>query len=71
MPLLMAPLRPRPGPLRRWGLLVRLILRVGRDVVHSAAQVAPACARAGGLLAGPSSSCRWTCTTCTPWRRWR
>ena len=40
MPLLMAPLRPRPGPLRRWGVLVRLILRVGRDVLWSAAQVA-------------------------------
>ncbi|MBX3635271.1 MAG: Na+/H+ antiporter subunit E [Rubrivivax sp.] len=40
MPLLMAPLRPRPGPLRRWGLLLRLILRVGRDVVVSAMQVA-------------------------------
>jgi multicomponent K+:H+ antiporter subunit E len=40
MPLLMAPLRPRPGPLRRWGLLVRLILRVGRDVLWSATQVA-------------------------------
>lgn len=39
MPLLMAPLRPRPGPLRRWGVLVRLILRVGRDVLWSAAQV--------------------------------
>lgn len=38
-PLLMAPLRPRPGPLRRWGVLVRLILRVGRDVVRSALQV--------------------------------
>lgn len=40
LPLLMAPLRPRPGPLRRWGLLARLILRVGRDVVSSALQVA-------------------------------
>jgi multicomponent K+:H+ antiporter subunit E len=40
MPLLMAPLRPRPVPLRRWGVLVRLILRVGRDVLWSAAQVA-------------------------------
>ena len=39
MPLLMAPLRPRPGPLRRWGLLVRLILRVGYHVVLSALQV--------------------------------
>jgi multicomponent K+:H+ antiporter subunit E len=40
MPLLLAPLRPRAGPLRRWGVLVRLILRVGRDVLWSAAQVA-------------------------------
>jgi multicomponent K+:H+ antiporter subunit E len=40
MPLLMAPLRPRPGPLRRWGALAALILRVGRDVVVSAMQVA-------------------------------
>lgn len=39
MPLLMAPLRPRPGPLRRWSLLVRLILKVGFEVVHSALQV--------------------------------
>jgi multicomponent K+:H+ antiporter subunit E len=39
MPLLMAPLRPRPGPLRRWGLLLRLILRVGRDVIRSALEV--------------------------------
>jgi len=39
MPLLMAPLRPRPGPLRRWGVLLRLILRVGRDVLRSAMQV--------------------------------
>ncbi len=40
LPLLMAPLRPRPGPLRRWSVLVRLILRVGRDVLRSALQVA-------------------------------
>ena len=40
LPLLMAPLRPRPGPLRRWAVLVRLILRVGRDVLRSARQVA-------------------------------
>lgn len=40
MPLLMAPLRPRPGPLRHWDVLLRLILRVGRDVVASALQVA-------------------------------
>jgi multicomponent K+:H+ antiporter subunit E len=39
LPLLTAPLRPRPGPLRRWGVLVRLILRVGRDVLRSATQV--------------------------------
>jgi multicomponent K+:H+ antiporter subunit E len=46
MPLLMAPLRPRPGPLRRWGVLVRLILRVGRDVLCSAAQVSAGIVRA-------------------------
>lgn len=46
MPLLMAPLRPRPGPLRRWGVLVRLILRVGRDVLCSAAQVSGGIVRA-------------------------
>lgn len=40
MPLLMAPLRPAAGPLRRWGVLLRLILRVGCDVVSSALQVA-------------------------------
>jgi multicomponent K+:H+ antiporter subunit E len=40
MPLLMAPLRPRPGPLRRWGLLLRLLVRVGAEVVHSAVLVA-------------------------------
>lgn len=40
MPLLMAPLRPRPRPLRRWGLLLWLILRVGAEVVHSALVVA-------------------------------
>lgn len=39
-PLLLAPLRPRPGPLRRWGVLVRLILRVGLDVLRSAIEVA-------------------------------
>lgn len=47
MPLLMAPLRPRPGPLRRWGLLLRLILRVGAEVVHSALMVAAGVLRAG------------------------
>ncbi|MBA4108291.1 MAG: Na+/H+ antiporter subunit E [Leptothrix sp. (in: Bacteria)] len=40
MPLLIAPLRPRPGPLRHWWVLLRLILRVGRDVLWSAVQVA-------------------------------
>lgn len=40
MPLLMRPLRPTPGPLRRWGVLVMLVLRVGRDVVRSALDVA-------------------------------
>ncbi len=40
MPVLMAPLRPAAGPLRRWGTLVWLILKVGRDVVVSAVEVA-------------------------------
>ncbi len=40
IPLLIAPLRPRPGPLRRWALLARLILRVGAGVVQSALLVA-------------------------------
>lgn len=40
MPLLMRPLRPTPGPLRRWGLLLWLVLRVGRDVLRSALDVA-------------------------------
>lgn len=40
MPLLMRPLRPTPGPLRRFSVLVMLILRVGRDVLTSALQVA-------------------------------
>lgn len=39
MPLLAQPLRPRPGPLRRFGVLALLILRVGRDVLRSAIQV--------------------------------
>lgn len=47
MPLLMAPLRPRPGPLRRWGVLLRLMLRVGSDVLRSATQVAAGVLRAG------------------------
>ena len=40
MPVLMAPLRPPAGPLRRWGTLLWLILKVGRDVVSSALDVA-------------------------------
>ncbi|WOB09588.1 Na+/H+ antiporter subunit E [Piscinibacter gummiphilus] len=40
LPLLMAPLRPAPGPLRHWGRLAALVLRVGRDVVRSAIDVA-------------------------------
>lgn len=47
MPLLMAPLRPRPGPLRRWGLLARLILKVGAEVVHSALLVGAGVLRSG------------------------
>ena len=39
VPLLFAPLRPTPGPLRRLGVLALLILRVGRDVLRSAGQV--------------------------------
>jgi multicomponent K+:H+ antiporter subunit E len=39
-PLLMSSLRPAPGPLRRWGVLAKLVLRVGRDVVTSALDVA-------------------------------
>ncbi len=38
-PLLTAPLRPRPGPLRHFGTLFRLIVRVGADVLRSAIQV--------------------------------
>jgi len=44
-PLLMAPLRPRPGPLSAWATLLGLILRVGRDVVLSAVEVAAGVAR--------------------------
>lgn len=40
IPILAAPLRPRPGPLRRWGRLVRLIFKVGGDVIRSALWVA-------------------------------
>jgi len=44
LPLLMAPLRPRPGPIRHWGTLLLLIAHVGIDVVRSAIEVA------GGVL---------------------
>lgn len=44
-PLLMAPLRPPPGPLSAWATLLGLILRVGRDVVVSATEVAVGVAR--------------------------
>lgn len=47
MPLLMAPLRPRPGPLRRWWKLPRLILRVGADVVRSGVVVTAGVLRSG------------------------
>ncbi|HET7794267.1 MAG TPA: Na+/H+ antiporter subunit E [Rhizobacter sp.] len=47
LPLLMAPLRPAPGPLRHWARLAALILRVGRDVVRSAIEVAVGVFRAG------------------------
>ena len=40
VPRLSARLRPSPGALRRWGTLAWLILRVGRDVVRSAIEVA-------------------------------
>lgn len=40
VPRLAAPLRPSPAPLRRPGVLCKLILRVGRDVVLSATWVA-------------------------------
>ena len=44
-PLLMAPLRPRPGPLRNFGVLLRLITRVGVEVVRSAVEVGLGVAR--------------------------
>lgn len=39
MPLLTAPLRPRPGPLRAPAAIFRLLLVVGADVVRSALDV--------------------------------
>jgi multicomponent K+:H+ antiporter subunit E len=47
MPLLARPLRPRPGPLERPLVLMRLILRVGLHVLVSSAQVALGVLRAG------------------------
>jgi multicomponent K+:H+ antiporter subunit E len=46
LPLLFAPLRPTPGPLRRPRVIVRLVLRVGADVVVSALVVARGVLRA-------------------------
>ncbi len=40
VPLATRALRPTPGPLRRWDVLARLILRVGLDVLRSSLQVA-------------------------------
>jgi multicomponent K+:H+ antiporter subunit E len=39
VPLLLAPLRTSTGPLRRPGVLLRLVLRVGGDVVRSGLDV--------------------------------
>ena len=47
MPLLMAPLRPTTRRLRRVDLVLLLILRVGRDVVRSAVEVAVGVLRSG------------------------
>ncbi len=47
IPLLLSPLRPRPAPLKRPGVLLRLIGRVGLDVVRSGLQVAAGVLRAG------------------------
>lgn len=47
VPPLFAPLRPPPGPIRRWGRLLMLILRVGRDVLRSALDVAIGVVRIG------------------------
>lgn len=46
LPLLAAPLRPAPGPLRRPKVLLRLVAVVGVDVVRSALQVAAGVLRA-------------------------
>ncbi|RZJ04512.1 MAG: Na+/H+ antiporter subunit E [Rubrivivax sp.] len=47
MPVLLAPLRPPAGPLRRPGRLLQLILHVGADVVMSALDVGRGVLRAG------------------------
>lgn len=47
-PILMAPLRPLPVRIRKPGTIVRLILRVGGDVVMSNLQVARSVWQAGG-----------------------
>lgn len=47
MPLLMAPLRHAAGPLRRPGVLVNLVLQIGRDVMMSALSVGRGVLRAG------------------------
>ncbi|AKJ30069.1 Na+/H+ antiporter subunit E [Caldimonas brevitalea] len=47
MPLLMAPLRPPAGPLRRPKVLARLVLAVGADVIRSAVEVGLGVLKAG------------------------
>jgi len=46
VPLLTAPLRPAPGPLRHYLVLIRFVLHVGLDVVVSALHVAAGVLRA-------------------------
>lgn len=46
MPLLFAPLRPRPAPLRAPGAMIRLLLVVAADVVRSALDVGVGVVRA-------------------------
>lgn len=50
VPLLAAPLRPQTFRIRRPGTLIRLILRVGGDVIVSGILVARGCLRAPGRL---------------------
>lgn len=54
IPLLLAPLRPRPARMKHLYVLVRLVLRVGRDVVRSGLQVA------GGVMRARSRPPRGT-----------